>query len=157
MTRNNEFSICQCACFEERKIGNFVITQKQKKCPKGFSELQIMILSILKSYNDVLTYSQLTGAVNSNFGLQVTETSVRGAVERLAKKKVFMKKHIRSGFSQGNKYTFKDEPCEFIKALPSDEKFATKASSHKKLEEASTKQHDDSFVANPSEANNAQV
>ncbi len=110
--------ICNFACIQEQNIeGTYIVPQKTKKCPKGFSSIQVMALSIIKSYSGILSYWQLTELINTAYQQKLKETAVRGAFERLYKHEFVTREHIRKGSIQGNKYSLKSNPCPYIKKL----------------------------------------
>ncbi len=114
----NSPRICKFDCIKEHvQEGVFVIPQKTKKCPKGFSDVQIMALSIIKSYNGILSYWQITELINQVYEQKFKETAVRGAMERLYKNDFLLREHVRKRAVQGNKYTLKSDPCTYIKKL----------------------------------------
>ena len=86
---------------------------RKSRCPLGFSEMQIAILSILKTSPPVIAYWQLAEAL-SVFGLNVSEGAVRGALTRLFKYGFLVRGRAARGRMQGNRYAFTSDPCPYI-------------------------------------------
>lgn len=86
---------------------------RKTRCPLGFSEMQIAILSILKTSPPVIAYWQLAEAL-SVFGLNVSEGAVRGALTRLFKYGFLVRGRAARGRMQGNRYAFTSDPCPYI-------------------------------------------
>ena len=90
---------------------------QRQLCPRGYSCLQIAILSVLHSPHEVLAYWQIAELLKVAYGLKVSEGAVRGAIERLAKYKMLIKERSILGHLKGNRYTFKLNPCPHIPLL----------------------------------------
>lgn len=80
-------------------------------CPRGYSGLQIAILSALRSPHEVLAYWQIARLVRAYYGLETTEGAARGVIERLARYKLFVRERAARGRLKGNRYVFKSDPC----------------------------------------------
>lgn len=92
------------------------IPTKKGKCSKGFSILQINILSVLKGYPDILSYWQIAQIINERFPGNTTEGAVRGALERLYSHDFLIRTRARRAHLMGNRYAFANDPCAFIPA-----------------------------------------
>ena len=104
------------------KSGTKSRTQDKRRrlsCPRGYSGLQIAILSVLRSPHVVLSYWQIARLVQSSFGQDATEGAVRGAIERLAPYKLLVRERAARGRLKGNRYAFNYDPCQFIMPLSS--------------------------------------
>ncbi len=102
---------------------------KKGYCAQGFSENQINIISVIKSYSSVLSYWQIAEITSQFFQYEINESQVRGSLERLSKKGIFHKERARNGKMQGNKYLIINEPCKYIRSLheiASQNKFSDK-------------------------------
>ena len=55
---------------------------RKVRCPLGFSEMQIAILSLLKAQPALIAYWQIAEAIARVYGIGTTEGAVRGALER---------------------------------------------------------------------------
>jgi hypothetical protein len=86
-------------------------------CPRGYSPMQIVVLSVVKTYRTVITYWQIAQLVNGRFGLQTTEGAVRGILERLFRRGFIVRERSANGRVHGNRYAFSADPCPHI---PSD-------------------------------------
>lgn len=86
-------------------------------CPRGYSGLQIAILSVLRSPHEVLAYWHIARLVREFHGLEATADAVRGAVERLARHNLFVRERAALGRLKGNRYAFKSDPCPHIPPL----------------------------------------
>ena len=84
------------------------------RCPQGFSEVQIAILSVLKGHPHVIAYWQLAAIINSCYGISVTEGVARGALERLYPRGYLVRNRAANGKAQGNRYAFAADPCPHI-------------------------------------------
>lgn len=105
-------------------------TQDKKRrlsCPRGYSGLQIAILSVLRSPHVVLSYWQIARLVQSSFGLDATEGAVRGAIERLAPYKLLVRERAARGRLKGNRYAFNYDPCQYILPLSRTMESATQS------------------------------
>lgn len=91
--------------------------RRRQSCPRGYSGLQIAILSVLRSPHVVLSYWQIARLVQSTFGLDATEGAVRGAIERLAPYKLLVRERAARGRLKGNRYAFNYDPCQYIMPL----------------------------------------
>lgn len=96
-------------------------------CPRGYSGLQIAILSALRSPHDVLAYWQIARLVREFHGLETTEGAVRGAIERLARYSLLVRERAARGQLKGNRYAFKNDPCPYIHPLSESMGSATQA------------------------------
>ncbi len=86
-------------------------------CPRGYSCLQIAILTVLRSPHKVLAYWQIAKLLTAAYGLKTSEDAVRGAIERLAKYEMLVKERATMGRLKGNRYAFKKDPCSHIPLL----------------------------------------
>lgn len=87
---------------------------RKARCPLGFSEMQIAILSLLKARPPLIAYWQIAESVTAQFGLEATEGMARGALERLFKRGFLVRSRAASGRAQGNRYAFASDPCPHI-------------------------------------------
>lgn len=87
---------------------------RKDRCPLGFSEMQIAILSLLKAQPPLIAYWQIAEAVMRLYGIAATEGAVRGALERLGKRGFFVRSRAATGRAQGNRYAFSADPCAHI-------------------------------------------
>jgi hypothetical protein len=85
-------------------------------CPRGFSPMQIVVLSVLKACLAVITYWQIAQLVNARFGLQTTKGAVRGILERLFRRGFIVRERSANGRMHGNRYAFSADPCPHIPA-----------------------------------------
>lgn len=107
-------------------------------CPQGYSELQIAILSVLRSPHEVLAYWQIARIVTTVYGLDTTEGAVRGAVERLACYNLLVRERASRGLLKGNRYAFKQNPCPHIPTLPETAESAVQAGTEAYMQIAQT-------------------
>jgi hypothetical protein len=89
-------------------------TSRRDRCPLGFSEMQIAILSVLKTHPHVIAHWQIAERVTCAFGLEATEGQVRGALERLFPHGFLVRSRAARGRAQGNRYAFSADPCPHI-------------------------------------------
>ncbi len=111
---------CAYACTEsavQQGMEAGAIDSRQVFCEQGYSGLQIVILSIIRSPHRVLSYRRIAQLVVSAYGLEATEGAVRGAVERLRRYELFVPKSVRRGQLRGNQYTLVTDPCPHIPPL----------------------------------------
>lgn len=87
---------------------------RKARCPLGFSEMQIAILSLLKAQPLLMAYWQIAEAVTRLYGIGATEGAVRGALERLGKRGFLVRSRAATGRAQGNRYAFSADPCPYI-------------------------------------------
>lgn len=87
---------------------------RKARCPLGFSEMQIAILSLLKAQPPLMAYWQIADAVTRLYGIGATEGAVRGALERLGKRDFLVRSRAATGRAQGNRYAFSADPCPYI-------------------------------------------
>lgn len=87
---------------------------RKARCPLGFSEMQIAILSLLKARPPLIAYWQIAEAVTLVYGIQATEGAVRGALERLGARGFLVRSRAAAGRAQGNRYAFSADPCPHI-------------------------------------------
>ncbi|MBD5557633.1 MAG: hypothetical protein HDQ92_03510 [Desulfovibrio sp.] len=87
---------------------------RKARCPLGFSEMQIAILSLLKAQPPLIAYWQIAEAITRLYGLDATEGAVRGALERLGKRGFLVRSRCATGRAQGNRYAFSSDPCPHI-------------------------------------------
>lgn len=87
---------------------------RKARCPLGFSEMQIAILSLLKAQPPLMAYWQIAEAVTRLYGIAATEGAVRGAMERLGKRGFLVRGRAATGRAQGNRYAFSADPCPHI-------------------------------------------
>lgn len=115
------------------KSGTQSRTQEGKRrasCPRGYSGLQIAILSVLRSPHEVLSYWQIALLVQSSSGLDATESAVRGAIERLAPYKLLVRERAVRGRLKGNRYAFNYDPCQYIMPLSSTMESTTQSTGY---------------------------
>lgn len=91
---------------------------RKARCPLGFSEMQIAILSLLKGRPPLIAYWQIAEAITLAYGIQATEGAVRGALERLGARGFLVRSRAAAGRAQGNRYAFSVDPCPHI--MPPD-------------------------------------
>ncbi len=91
---------------------------RKARCPLGFSEMQIAILSLLKGRPPLIAYWQIAEAITLAYGIQATEGAVRGALERLGARGFLVRSRAAAGRAQGNRYAFSADPCPHI--MPPD-------------------------------------
>ncbi len=84
------------------------------RCPLGFSEMQIAILSLLKAQPALIAYWQIAEAIARVYGIGATEGAVRGALERLGRRGFLVRSRAVAGRAQGNRYAFSADPCPHI-------------------------------------------
>ena len=84
------------------------------RCMQGFSHVQINILGILKSHTEVLAYWQIAHLLEQHYGGNVTEGSVRGALERLFPREFLVRRRAARGRLKGNRYVLATDPCPHI-------------------------------------------
>ncbi len=84
------------------------------RCPLGFSEMQIAILSLLKAQPALIAYWQIAEAIARVYGIGATEGAVRGALERLGRRGFLVRSRGAAGRAQGNRYAFSADPCPHI-------------------------------------------
>ena len=87
---------------------------RKARCPLGFSEMQIAILSLLKAQPPLMAYWQIAEAVTRLYGIAATEGAVRGAMERLGKRGFLVRGRAATGRAQGNRYAFSADPGPHI-------------------------------------------
>lgn len=87
-------------------------------CQRGYSGLQIAILSVLRSPHETLAYWHIARLVRASYCLDATADAVRGAVERLGRYNLFVRERAALGRLKGNRYSFKIDPCPHIPPLP---------------------------------------
>ena len=83
-------------------------------CPRGFSTLQIAILSVLKAHRQIIAYWQIAELITARFGMAPTTGAVRGAMERLYRRDFLLRSREAAGSLKGNRYAFTEEPCQHI-------------------------------------------
>lgn len=84
------------------------------RCPLGFSEMQIAILSLLKAQPALIAYWQIAEDIARVYGIGATEGAVRGALERLGRRGFLVRSRAVAGRAQGNRYAFLADPCPHI-------------------------------------------
>ena len=84
---------------------------RRSRCPLGFSEMQIIILSLLKVHTQVIAYWQIADHIGRIFEITATEGAVREALERLARRGFLIRTRAALGKTQGNRYAFASDPC----------------------------------------------
>lgn len=87
---------------------------RKTRCPLGFSEMQIAILSLLKAQPALIAYWQIAEAIARVYGIGATEGAVRGALERLGRRGFLIRSRVAAGRAQGNRYAFSADPCPHI-------------------------------------------
>lgn len=101
---------------ETSTVSSMVLPAREGHCPRGFSRLQVAILGVLKTHQQIIAYWQIAALVSSAYGLTATEGAVRGALERLYRRGGFlMRSRAGSGGLKGNRYAFTAEPCPGIR------------------------------------------
>ena len=73
---------------------------RKARCPLGFSEMQIAILSLLKAQPALIAYWQIAEAIARVYGIGSTEGAVRGALERLGRRGFLVRSRRRQGARQ---------------------------------------------------------
>lgn len=96
--------------------GGTELPSRHGRCPRGFSSLQIAILSVLKAYQQVIAYWQIAELVATRYQISTTEGAVRGALERMYRRGFLMRTRAAAGSLKGNRYAFTAEPCPHILA-----------------------------------------
>jgi hypothetical protein len=91
------------------------LPSRRGRCPRGFSVLQIVVLSVLKAHHQVIAYWQIAQLILSDYGLQTTEGAVRGALERMFRRGFIIRRRAANGQMQGNRYAFSTDPCPHIR------------------------------------------
>jgi hypothetical protein len=91
-----------------------LLPAREGRCPRGFSTLQIAILSVLKSLPECIAYWQIAQLIRGHYGLKTTEGAVRGTLERFGNRNILMAKRATRGLLKGNRYAFRAEPCRHI-------------------------------------------
>ena len=98
--------------------GGMELPSRHGRCPRGFSSLQIAVLSVLKEYQQVITYWQIAELVSARYQISATEGAVRGALERMYRRGFLMRTRAAAGSLKGNRYAFTSEPCPHILPYP---------------------------------------
>lgn len=114
--RNDRRTVaCSLACMDSRTESNMdhndYLPTRNGRCPRGYSRLQINILSVLKATAGTIAFWQIAESINANFGLNVSEGAVRGALERLSRYPFLIRNRSSIGRLKGNTYSFASEPC----------------------------------------------
>ena len=113
---------CMQTCMETpTRTGTEAATKtalRKARCPLGFSEMQIAILSLLKGRPSLIAYWQIAEAITLAYGIQATEGAVRGALERFGARGFLVRSRAAAGRAQGNRYAFSADPCPHI--MPPD-------------------------------------
>lgn len=87
---------------------------KNGRCPRGFSALQIAILSVLKTHRQIIAYWQIAELVTASSGVAATTGAVRGALERMYRRGFILRNREAIGSLKGNRYAFAADPCPYI-------------------------------------------
>jgi hypothetical protein len=90
------------------------LPSKEGRCPRGFSNLQIAILGVLKAHQQIIAYWQIAELVATRYGQGATAGAVRGALERLYRRGFIIRARAAAGSLKGNRYAFTAEPCPHI-------------------------------------------
>lgn len=99
----------------EGRENNMDLPSRSGRCPRGFSTLQIAILSVLKTRWQIITYWQIAELVMTNYKITTTEGAVRGALERIYRRGFLIRNRAAIGSLRGNRYAFTADPCDHIK------------------------------------------
>lgn len=94
------------------------LPSRHGRCPRGFSNLQIAVLSVLKAHQQVIAYWQIAELVTEHYRTTATEGAVRGALERMYRRGFLMRTRATAGSLKGNRYAFTSEPCPHIMPYP---------------------------------------
>jgi hypothetical protein len=100
------------------------------RCPFGFSRLQIGILSLVKSNPGVLAYWQFAEILSNAWSLEITESAVRGAINRMPRHAFLLRSRARTLSHSGNLYTLSADPCLHITPLTEYVRFPVQAVDH---------------------------
>lgn len=117
--------------------GDMELPSRHGRCPRGFSGLQIAILSMLKAHQQVIAYWQIAELVSEHYLITATEGAVRGALERMYRRGFLLRTRATAGNLKGNRYAFTSEPCPHIRPYPAVE-FISPTHDHLETEEAET-------------------
>lgn len=98
--------------------GGMDLPPRNGHCARGFSNLQIAILSVLKAHQQVITYWQIAELVTEHYRITASEGAVRGALERIYRRAFLMRTRATAGSLKGNRYAFTSEPCPHIRPYP---------------------------------------
>lgn len=101
--------------------GSMELPSRHGRCPRGFSSLQIAILSVLKANQQIITYWQIAELVTARYQLAASEGAVRGALERMYRRGFLMRTRAAAGSQKGNRYAFTAEPCPHIPSYSAKE------------------------------------
>ena len=77
--------------------GSMELPSRHGRCPRGFSSLQIAILSVLKANQQIITYWQIAELVTARYQLAASEGAVRGALERMYRRGFLMRTRAAAG------------------------------------------------------------
>ncbi len=86
-------------------------------CPRGYSRLQVAIISVLRSPHEALPYWWIARLITENYSFETTEDAVRGVIKRMGRYNLFVRERATHGQLRGNRYAFKNEPCPHITPL----------------------------------------
>jgi hypothetical protein len=89
-------------------------SRRLNRCPRGFSPLQIAVISVLKACRTIIAYWRIAQLASSCCGLHVTADAARGVVDRLVRRGCIRRGRAAEGTMQGNQYAFPTEPCPHI-------------------------------------------
>ena len=79
------------------------LPSKEGRCPRGFSNLQIAILGVLKAHQQIIAYWQIAELVATRYGQGATAGAVRGALERLYRRGFIIRARAAAGSLKGNR------------------------------------------------------
>ena len=87
---------------------------RKHRCPRGFSLLQLAVISVLQSCRSVITYWRIAQLVSSGYGLQITAGAARGVADRLVRRGVLRRNRAAEGLLHGNVYALSGVICPCI-------------------------------------------
>lgn len=120
--RQSRIEACSHACTHKPvdfsmlggKENNMDLPSRSGRCPRGFSTLQIAILSVLKARQQIITYWQIAELIMAHYKITTTEGAVRGALERIYRRGFLIRSRAAVGSLKGNRYAFVADPCPYI-------------------------------------------
>ena len=97
-------------------------------CEKGLSVLQINVLALAyRAGTRVTPYSRIARQLAEDYGMRHHPESVRGAVNRLARRDFLRHQQARDGTIRGVRFTiFEERLCPYIVRPRDDERFAAR-------------------------------
>ncbi len=108
--------------------------KRHTRCQCGYSWLQVAILSVLRSPHEVLAYWQIAKIVWAAYGIKTTDGAVRGAIERLSRYNLLVKKRAVRGYLRGNRYAFLHDPCPYIHPVQQSMESPTQAATQSTMQ-----------------------